>query len=400
MSEPPDGPPPGRASVIITRPSMTPGTIRTLMVVVALAVVALTLYRVLPALFPFLLGAIIAFIISPLVERLAVIQPWYGRNPETARGVAVVVVYGISAAALVVAGLLFVPVLIQEVDKLFDEIPVLAEQAQERVDGWIERYQREVPDDVRDRVNEAVASIASQVGALAQGLVSRSLGIVFSTFAAVLGYIAVPFFVFYSLKDRDRALGRFYLMFPERIRPDARESVRIANRVLGAYVRAQLFLAVVIFAITYTGLRLMGVEFALGLAVIAGLTELIPIIGPLIGFIPALIVVLATEPEHWWWIALFYLGVQAAENYLLVPRVHGQSVHMHPALVLILLTIGGTLFGLWGVLLVVPIAAAIRDVYGYIYRRLGEAEAERRRVQNEVVAGSIVVETSGAESER
>jgi len=363
--------------------ALTPRTIRVLMVVGALIFIAWVLYLARGALFPFVIGAIIAYIIAPLVERLAVIQPWYKTNPENARGLAILVIYGGTLGLLIVVGIWAIPEIIHDVDRLIENVPTFADDAQAQIQDWIEHYNKTVPPDVRDRINEALSSASSEIGNVAESAARRSLGIVFSTVSALIGYIAVPFFVFYALKDRDQALGRLYGLFPESIRPDVRECVRIANQVLGAYVRAQLFLALVIFLFTFIGLSLMGIDFPLGLAVAAGLTELIPIIGPIIGFVPAFIVVLATEPEKWWWVALFYLGLQAAENYLLVPRVHGQSVHMHPALVLLLLTIAGALFGLIGVLLVVPIAATIRDVYAYIYRRLGEAESASNAVSPE-----------------
>ncbi len=363
--------------------AVTPRALRAGMVVGALLAILWAAYVARGALFPFVLGAVIAYVIAPLVERLAVAQPWYGTRPETARGVAILVIYGGTLAGLVVGGIFVVPDIIHEVDQLIDDVPQLVDDAQAQIDEWAARYEEQVPGSVRERINEVISNASDDLGDLAEAAARRSLGLVFSTVSALLGYIAIPFFVFYALKDRDRALGRFYTFFPEAIRPDVRECVRIANKVLGAYVRAQLTLAVIIFAMTFVGLRLMGVEFSLALAVFAGLTEMIPIIGPIIGFIPAFIVVLATDPGRWWWVILFYMGVQAAENYLLVPRIHGESVHMHPALVLMLLAIGAALFGLWGVLLIVPLAAATRDVFIYIYRRLGEEEEKRAQASAE-----------------
>lgn len=357
--------------------TVTPRVIRIAMVVGALLGVSWFLWLARGALFPFLLGAALAYVIAPVVERAAVAQPWYARRPELARGISVILIYAAALAAIIIAAIFFIPQIIDEVDQFIDEVPDLYDAASDQVDEWLQQYRQNVPDDVQEQIEDALAGAGSEAGALVEGIAERSLGIVFSTVAAVFGYVAVPFFIFYALKDRDRALGRFYAFFPEGIRPDVRECVRIANNVLGAYVRAQLLLALVIFAITFIGLRLMGVEFAVGLAIAAGFTELIPIIGPIIGFVPAFIVVLATDPDKWWWVILFYVGVQAAENYLLVPRIHSTSVNMHPALVLVLLTAAGAVFGLWGVLVIVPIAAAIRDVYAYIYRRLGEEELRR-----------------------
>jgi predicted PurR-regulated permease PerM len=263
------------------------------------------------------------------------------------------------------------------------------EDAQTRIESWSARYEREVPENIREQIDDAIAQGSEQLTSILESVGRRSLEFVFSTLSSLIGYVSVPFFVFYMLKDRDRAFGRVYSWFPQSIRADVRECVRIANQTLGAYVRGQLFLGFIIFAATFVGLSFMGVEFALGLAFVAGVTELVPIIGPLIGFVPALIVVLATEPDKWWWVVLFYLGLQAAENYLLVPRVHSASVNIHPALILVLLAVGGALWGIWGVLIIVPIVAAIRDVFAYIHGRLVEAERDRLAAANVAVQEAL-----------
>ena len=359
--------------------TITPRMLRVGMVTGGTVLALWVAYVARGALFPFALGATVAFVISPLVERLARLQPWYAKRPETARGVAVLVVYVSASAAMVVAGFFFVPQLVEEVDQLIEDVPDLTRKARDQFSAWNAQYEERVPADLRARLDKSFKEIGADASAAAEAIAVRSLNVVVSTLATVLGFISVPFFVFYALKDRERAFARFYSWLPAHLQADAREIVRIGNHTLGAYIRAQLFLALVIFVITYGGLWLMGVEFALGLAFIAGLTEMIPIIGPLIGFVPAFIVVLATEPEHWWWVVLFYLGVQAVENYVLVPRIHASSVHMHPALVLMLLAVGGTLWGLWGVLVIVPLVAVVRDIFIYVYVRLGEAEERRRR---------------------
>ncbi len=357
--------------------TLTPGRVRRLLVLALLLLLAYVLYVSRGALLPFIIGAVVAYVVSPLVERIAVIQPWYARKPETARGISVLAVYGIVLAVLILAGLFLIPKIVDEINQLIDDLPNIVDEAQGRLDRLTERYQREVPEGTRKRIDDAIKNASDDITALAESFGKRGLTVVFSTVTGLLGFISVPFFVFYALKDRDRAFGRFYQFFPESVRPDAGECVRIANRVVGAYVRAQLFLGLVIFLITLVGLQLMGIEFAIGLAAVAGATELIPIIGPLIGFVPAFIVVLATEPDKWWWVILFYLGVQAAENYLLVPRIHSSSVNVHPAIILLLLAVAGGLWGLWGVIVVVPLYAASRDVFTYIHRRLGEEEERR-----------------------
>jgi predicted PurR-regulated permease PerM len=106
------------------------------------------------------------------------------------------------------------------------------------------------------------------------------------------------------------------------------------------------------------------------LGLIAGIFEVLPNIGPYLGAIPAILVALATNPFSAIWVALAFFAIQMIENLLLVPRISGKSVQLHPALVMMVLVIGGQLAGFWGMLIAVPLTAIIRDVFLYLYLRL------------------------------
>ena len=101
----------------------------------------------------------------------------------------------------------------------------------------------------------------------------------------------------------------------------------------------------------------------------------VPIIGPWISFIAAAIVVLATHPEQIWAVAILFLAIQQLENTLLVPKIQGDAVDMNPAVIMVLLVVGGALFGFLGIIVIVPFAAIVRDIFLYAYHRLSE-EAE------------------------
>ena len=111
----------------------------------------------------------------------------------------------------------------------------------------------------------------------------------------------------------------------------------------------------------------MGVRFSVLLAVIAGVSELIPVVGPLIGAVPGILVTLATSPGDLVWVISLYVGIQLVENAFLVPRIQGQAVDIHPALIMMILVIASEAAGLFGVILAVPVAAVARDVFKYFY---------------------------------
>ena len=144
-------------------------------------------------------------------------------------------------------------------------------------------------------------------------------------------------------------------------------SLAITNGIVGAYVRAQLTLALVVGVVAFIGLFALGVRFSVLLAVIAGVSELIPVVGPLIGAVPGILVTLATSPGDLVWVISLYVGIQLVENAFLVPRIQGQAVNIHPALIMLILVIASEAAGLFGVILAVPVAAVARDVFKYFY---------------------------------
>jgi predicted PurR-regulated permease PerM len=358
------------------RPWLVPRLLRYLMVAAAISLVLWLAWASRGALIPFLLGVIIAYVIYPAVELLARRLPSYETNPSFARGLSVVTVYVAGLGVLTLLGFLFVPVVIDQVRDLIEDAPELVEDAQEQLQDLGDWYEDHVPEDLREQIDTWRDDIAGAAGDLIKSVAERTLGFATSSVSVVLGYLVVPFWVFYLLKDRDQGLRFFYGLFPPRYQEDARNCVMILHRTLGSYIRAQLLLGLIIGIITAIGLRIMGINFAIGLGVIAGFTELVPIIGPILGFIPAIIIVLATEPEKWW-VVLFYIGVQQLENQLLVPRIQGHATNLHPAVILVLMVAAGHVAGFIGLVIVVPLAAVLRNLFVYIYYRLKEIEAER-----------------------
>jgi predicted PurR-regulated permease PerM len=132
-------------------------------------------------------------------------------------------------------------------------------------------------------------------------------------------------------------------------------------------------LGLVVSYFCFIGLLILQVPFAPTLAAIAGLTELIPMLGPWIGGAAAVVVTLATAPEKAIWVILLFLVVQLLENNLLVPRIHGGYLRIHPAVLMVLLVLGAYMAGFWGILLVAPLTATSVEIYKYV-RRCIEAD--------------------------
>jgi predicted PurR-regulated permease PerM len=278
--------------------------------------------------------------------------------------VAILLIYGAFAGVLTIIALTAVPPLIDEMDQFIDTVP-------DRVDQIGDWYEENVSADIRDRVDDASTDAEEAAGDYAADLATNSLSYLLSTISVILGYLIIPFWLFYALKDKDENAEAFYRMFPDGIRQDVRNCVALSSRIASNYIRARIIEAAFIGTTVTLGLYLLGIEYALALGVIAGFAELIPFAGPILGAIPALLVAATTED---WQTVLFvlalYIGLQQLQQAIVVPNVEGRAVEMHPALILFIVVVAGQVFGIWGLLLAVPLSAISRDLFRYAYRRL------------------------------
>jgi predicted PurR-regulated permease PerM len=188
----------------------------------------------------------------------------------------------------------------------------------------------------------------------------------------MLGLLVLPLWTFYLLRDEPQVSTLFYRLIPPAYRADAESIQALVNLTLGSYLRGQLILCLSVGIMFTLGLLLLGVDYALLLGTIAGILEVVPALGPFLGTIPAVLVALATSPSQLLKVIVLALAVQQIENTFLVPQVTGETVNLHPALVMLLLVVGSAVGGIWGVILSVPLTALIRDLVHYLYLRLAD----------------------------
>ena len=191
-----------------------------------------------------------------------------------------------------------------------------------------------------------------------------------STISFIIGLVVIPFWLFYILHDESRVKTGVLQALPERLRADVHCMARLIDDVLSAYIRGQLLLCLFVGGMATIALLAIGVPFALVLGLVAGIFEALPYVGPILGAIPALLVALLSDPASAIWVALAFFAIQQVENLVLVPRIAGESVQLHPAMVMVVLVVGNELAGFLGMLIAVPVTAIIRDVFKYLYLRL------------------------------
>ena len=345
---------------------------RLILIGLLMLIIGAMLYVARAALFPYLFGLVVAYLVLPLVNWLDGHMPQRLQERRLSRPLAILIVY-LAGTAIVIGVIAFVvPVVGEQVDALWENREVLVQSASDLVAELLDRYRRDVPLDFQQALEEYFSELPGRIGSLLQRGLTRTIGAVTSTISFVLGFIVVPFWLFYILNDQARVSAGLLTLIPERWEADVLNLLRISDDIFSAYIRGQLLLCLFVGAMAAVGLMFIGVPYALVLGLVAGVFELIPFIGPLLGAVPGVIVaVLVSWPTAGWAVLVFFI-IQQIENLLLVPRVSGHSVRLHPALVMVVLVVGNEAAGLWGMLLAVPVTALIRDVFKYLYLRFSD----------------------------
>jgi predicted PurR-regulated permease PerM len=327
-------------------------------------------------LLPYILGLVLAYLLLPLVNWLDRHLPKQLHAWRVARPLSIVLTYLLVIA--LVAGIVafFVPLVADQVNVLIKNWPDLTSRVQDwgsRGWGWYKKIidsLQSISPRWKETVETSLQNLAGDVITSVQGGVVATVRTVSSTISFIIGLIVIPFWLFYILHDESQVKAGVLRAIPQQLRADVQCMARLIDDVLSAYIRGQLLLVLFVGSMATIAMLIIGVPFALVLGLIAGMFEVLPFVGPILGAIPAVLVALLSDPGSAIWVAVSFFAIQQVENLILVPRVAGKSVKLHPAMVMVVLVIGNELAGFLGMLMAVPITAVLRDVFKYLYLRL------------------------------
>jgi predicted PurR-regulated permease PerM len=329
---------------------------------------------------PFIIGLLFVYLLDPPVR-------WLVRL-KVPRPLAILIVYVVVVFAIIEFLALTLTPLLNEILRFIEDLPTLVDDLDRQLQSLSEAYARlQIPPAIREWIDGMLESL-SEEGAIGTGAVDLSVLLPVLTGATGLigllfGYLILPVWVAYILKDRVALTAAFDRAIPRTWRFDVWAVIRTAERVFGQWVRGQIILGVSVAVLTFVGLLIASEvidpifgRYALLLSVIAGVLELIPIIGPIIAAIPAVLLAATVSPGVMVAALVLYTLIQQVENNFLVPKIQGDAVELHPAVVMFAIIVGGSLAGLLGAILALPITAAVRDVVRYLFRRASPDEPE------------------------
>ena len=344
------------------------------------AIIAYLVWLLSPVLMPFVLGAMLGYLGDPLADRL--------ERLGLSRNLAATLVFILLLLVLVGIFVLLVPLVVHQIEKFITNLPRYGDWAQHTAWPWLQAKLNLDPKTFdSDRLITAVKAHIGSIGGVATnvlGKVSRSgLGIALWLTNLVL----IPVVAFYLLRDWDRMVAAIDRMLPRSIEPTIAYLARESDKVLGAFVRGQLLVMLALGVFYGAGLSLVGLSVGLLIGMVAGLLSFVPYLGFIVGFGAALVAVLVQYGD--WPHLLLVCGVfvlgQLLEGYVLVPRLVGGKIGLHPVAVIFAVLAGGELFGFVGVLIALPAASVIMVLLRYALERYQRSELYTLQGRNDPV---------------
>lgn len=320
------------------------------------ALIVLALWLLGPVLTPFVVAAVLAYALTPLVNKLD--DMGKGRLPRVVAVVLVELMFIIAALSLV---LLIVPIVAKEIPLVREQIPLLADRITNGLTPWLAQYGIKVSLDVGSLKTLALKYLNANYEDMFGSLLS-SLRLGGSVALAVLGNaVLIPVALFYLLMDWDKFVARLLELVPPSMRGAVDSFTDEADSVLGQYLRGQMLVMLVMAAFYAVGLALFGLDLALPIGIFTGLAMFIPYLGFGIGLILALLAGLLqfASLKAIVMVAVVYGIGQIIESFFLTPRLVGERIGLHPLAVIFALLAFGQVFGFVGVLIALPLSAVL-----------------------------------------
>lgn len=306
--------------------------------------------------FLYLIRDILAILFISLLFASA-LTPWITAMEQhrIPRRLGILLIYLSIISIISLSVVLIVPPIIEQ----YNELVALFPQYSEGILQFVRQYSGQF--DVVDKIKEAINSLQSNALQFAGTIFTKIFDVISGLVALVIVFVVT----FYMVAEEGIIKRAIHSITPTRYHEAIDELTLKIQRTIGLWLRGQFILSFIIFALSFIGLSVLGVKYALILALFAGLTEFIPILGPILGSIPAIFVAFNQAPLLALFVLLLYVLIQRMENDFLVPTVMQKAVGLNPLVSIIALLIGGKLAGIVGVLLAIPVVAVIGVVLEY-----------------------------------
>ncbi|SFS73384.1 AI-2E family transporter [Paenibacillus sp. 453mf] len=309
---------------------------------------------------PIILTGVVYYLLNPIVDIL--------ERRRVKRVYSILILYLLIAAIITIVVLAVIPVVRQQITDLVRNFPVYYENVVLQFEQFIGTgYLTQVEQTLRINFNDIVGSLSERVSTIVDSTVTGIGGFLGVLTETVLAIITVPFILFYLLKDGKKLPSYLLSFLPTNIRGSTSRVLSESNHQISSYIRGQIIVSFCIGVLLYIGYIIIGLDYALILAVIAACTAIVPYLGPAIAITPALIVAAVTSPIMLLKMIAVWTIVQLVEGKFISPQIMGKSLKVHPITIIFVILTAGNLFGVVGILLAVPGYAVLKVVFTHLF---------------------------------
>lgn len=300
---------------------------------------------------PFILAILFAYLLNPLVN--------FVQNKKIfSRLFSVIIVYILLFSLMIIIGWSIIPALVVEMRKLIIELPNYTKQLQNIIFQFKESNLSRLPDAFSNIFDSNIIKIQEVV----INSFTKIIEVIASFFSKIVNIVMIPVLTFYFLKDKDFFKAKLIYLIPKRWKSKILEVAKDSDRVIGRFLRGRIILCIYVGIFTALGLNILKINYAIVIGLVAGIFDIIPYFGPVIGAIPAIIIAFLQEPIKVIYVIVWLFIVQQIEGDIIAPKVIGSSVGLHPVTIILALLAGGTFFGIVGMILAVPFVAIIKVI--------------------------------------
>ena len=309
---------------------------------------------------PVILSGLLFYLLNPLVD----LMEKYKIN----RVLAISIIFIIIAILLIIGLAVAIPNLQRQVVIFAQNVPSYLEDADRVIDDLVTKR---LPDDFRPQLEQVLANFSSQATAWASNISSKAVNwvsaLISGTSQVIVALIIMPFMLFYLLRDGKGLRDYITQFLPNKLREPVGKVLSDVNQQLANYVRGQITVAVIVAIMFIIFFKIIGLRYAVALGVTAGILNLVPYLGSFLAMIPALVLGLIAGPVMLLKVIIVFIVEQTIEGRFVSPLILGSQLNIHPITILFVLLTSGSMFGIWGVLLGIPIYASAKVVISAIF---------------------------------
>ena len=309
---------------------------------------------------PIILSGILYYLLNPLVDIM--------EKRKIKRGWSILVLYLLIAGILTVIIVTVIPVLRTQIMGLIANFPIYSESVRQQFENLTgsELY-NQIQESVNLNSQEWWGTATEKATEILNQTWTRVGGFLGAFTEIVLSIVAVPFVLFYMLKDGKKLPFKILSFLPTKSRSGILHVLQDINHQISSFIRGQIIVSFCIGILLYIGYMIIGLDYALILAIIASFTSIVPYLGPAIAITPALIVALVTSPVMLLKMVAVWTIVQLIEGKFISPQIMGKTLKIHPITIIFVILTSGNLFGVVGVLLAVPGYAVLKVCASHIF---------------------------------